>query len=746
MKKLFYSKKLTALFLCFAFLFPLCSIGAFGLEEKLEIPYALSSIGANTSSHISRVRSHENDQNTLVFLNQDSTKTMYLFSEPVKYKDASGDVVDKDATLVSKDNGYGMKANDIDLLLPYQLNDGVVLLYREHSLKITPNRYEGAPKGTLSRENSVSYPEVFGADTVMECTPALSGVRVDLAIGETAERLFADFSIAAPETRTEIDEEGNFLFFDRIDGQLVFTISDILFSDKDGKRADGAFSMEEKEIGQYLLAAEADQTLLSGFSYPLSISFLIHVESKDAVSAIRTSAAETDLQNPAINITFPGLYERYYFLLESGAEARAATLSLYHTQANQEQKATTISLLDENGQIKDGYVIEDDHPDAFSYCQFDLAKAARGKEAASRISVSDIATGFALQTEGNVSVPYSSLGGTCGMCLSVSYIMSQTSGITSGCTFIFRNRNTSHVMKVDDYTCIEAAFDRSDGISGDVLFKLVYDSTYDCYYMLQYGTTDCFVTISSIDTLLVAPLYQDPDNAWYIYSIGNGYYRLVPYTETWNCLACGPYGVGSTFDLTSNFNSYAGQWQVFLSVNAKNIKQSTSTNCSAATALQALYGAGLQGYVSGSTDAEKQATLYQQILNYGNTSAPILYEVTGVLTYTYGLNYTYRYISLYNSQSEQAVMKEKIKESLELSCAPFIIADTEYLTYYNNNAYDHYICIAGIDIGNNDNILLNDCFNLTDHPDLTAAFNGVHIAPIGEVYDACKDIFLAFSE
>ncbi len=46
MKKLFYSKKLTALFLCFALLFPLCSIGAFGLElpkpeERPVIPYAL---------------------------------------------------------------------------------------------------------------------------------------------------------------------------------------------------------------------------------------------------------------------------------------------------------------------------------------------------------------------------------------------------------------------------------------------------------------------------------------------------------------------------------------------------------------------------------------------------------------------------------------------------------------------------------------------------------------------------------
>ena len=102
---------------------------------------------AQSLQHVHRLREQESDLSTVIFQNRDGTKTMYCFDELVKYRDANGQVQDKDNSLVLVDDGayldgyrFTNKASDIRTYYPKLLDSqtGIVLEYAELKLELYP--------------------------------------------------------------------------------------------------------------------------------------------------------------------------------------------------------------------------------------------------------------------------------------------------------------------------------------------------------------------------------------------------------------------------------------------------------------------------------------------------------------------------------------------------------------------------------------------------------------------------------
>lgn len=158
--------------------------------------------------------------------------------------------------------------------------------------------------------------------------------------------------------------------------------------------------------------------------------------------------------------------------------------------------------------------------------------------------------------------------------------------------------------------------------------------------------------------------------------------------------------------------------------NVPVIKQSTSNNCGAASALQALYGLGCQSNVPGSTDNSKMATLTKDMKIEENGSAYV-YLVTNTLN-KYSPNYTYSYYGISSMNMNQ--LKNRIATSLQFDAAPILHARTEYLSYYNGHASGHYIAVGSINVSTND-ITVKDC-NYNDK------YRGTFTITLQEAYDA----------
>lgn len=185
-----------------------------------------------------------------------------------------------------------------------------------------------------------------------------------------------------------------------------------------------------------------------------------------------------------------------------------------------------------------------------------------------------------------------------------------------------------------------------------------------------------------------------------------------------------------------------------------HVTQSTQTNCSAATTLQTMYGLGLEDNIYGSTNAVKQATLYNMRSNsliddpyeaynltvYSGlrmtpgTGTPTVYEVTTYLSdwleeenkghiydYTVGSDYTFDdFVS-------------KIGNSLYFDRPVLLHARTEFFNYYSGNALSHYL---SLDLYNavTGTVRIVDC-------NYNSSYGGIHNnVPINEAYRSIHEV------
>ena len=73
---------------------------------------------------------------TFVFQNLDGTRTMYVMDEDVKYINTNGETIDKDISLVSKTKRFGIVQNEVELLIPNSVQNGIDVAYNGYAIKL----------------------------------------------------------------------------------------------------------------------------------------------------------------------------------------------------------------------------------------------------------------------------------------------------------------------------------------------------------------------------------------------------------------------------------------------------------------------------------------------------------------------------------------------------------------------------------------------------------------------------------
>lgn len=212
----------------------------------------------------------EEDLNTYVFQNKDGTKTVYYLAEDVKYRDENGQLVEKDISLVSGDDGYYTADNNVSLFLPYQLSEGVQIGMGDYSISFAPLGINNSV-ARLS-DNSVIYDRVFGEMIDIRYTPLLSGVKEDVLLNEYVPN--ASFSFEFDAGGLDLFEsDGEYYFAENANSDTKIKLGRVYVYDNNLKPSMGEMHIEKMINDHYLITISADDAFLADPDtvYPVTI-------------------------------------------------------------------------------------------------------------------------------------------------------------------------------------------------------------------------------------------------------------------------------------------------------------------------------------------------------------------------------------------------------------------------------------------------------------------------------------------
>ncbi len=225
----------------------------------------------NKASHIERLHSEE-DLNTYVFLNANGTKSIYYMDENVKYVDKNGDVKEKDISLVSKSDGYGIARNEFDLHIPISATTGISMSYNGYEVKITPQSTARTAPARQAGE-AVVYDGFFGSDTVLKYTPMLSGVKEDIILNKYIPNASFSFILETDGLGLYCNENGYYLA-ESESSKAVLNLGKVIVYDAVGKPEYGTMTVKTVSDKQkYILSLSAPEEFLADSTtvYPVTI-------------------------------------------------------------------------------------------------------------------------------------------------------------------------------------------------------------------------------------------------------------------------------------------------------------------------------------------------------------------------------------------------------------------------------------------------------------------------------------------
>lgn len=180
---------LTAVFVFFAF--PLASFSSGATNDSLEDYPEIARIhNINEKGHVRRLASEERSMSSLVYENEDGSRTIYMFCEDIKFEDSSGNIVDKSNRLILSDRQgykYENEANTYKCYIPETITstNGILVEYGDASISIykngTPIRGEDVQvnESDLTHSNEISIVPDFSSIRIEESFSVGQGILVD---------------------------------------------------------------------------------------------------------------------------------------------------------------------------------------------------------------------------------------------------------------------------------------------------------------------------------------------------------------------------------------------------------------------------------------------------------------------------------------------------------------------------------------------------------------------------------------
>lgn len=194
--------------------------------------------------HIKRLNAEE-DLNSYVFLNEDGSKTVYIFGEDLKYLNSNGEIKEKDISLIKRCDGFGIKENNYDVLFPDDLSKGITVFFDDCWIKFSIMGVEACTRNGALQDNSINYKLDAGMD--LNIYPTLSGIsgsasfnQLDRVEGLTIEIETDQMDVVSSLYGLDIINK---------DGVVALTLNDLIIYDMNASILDCSYSL--KTVGNY---------------------------------------------------------------------------------------------------------------------------------------------------------------------------------------------------------------------------------------------------------------------------------------------------------------------------------------------------------------------------------------------------------------------------------------------------------------------------------------------------------------
>ena len=318
-----------------------------------DVPELLELSELDEKNHVKRLYEQEDNLDTVIFQNRDGTKSMYVFSEPVKYIDQDGRVKDKKTSISEsrlKDGSakFSVIDNDVKLYFPDSLaaDDSVILRKNDYTISLKPKPpesnllkiNEAIPASKTSYADSISrketeaivYSSVFGEDTSVRYTPHLNGYKEEIILQKNIGLYEFDFILSVGELEA-VCTDGIIHVYDPLTGNAVVKLDKIFVYDSytEANELNGHATynneMTIKEIdknGNYLVKISVDKDFLNSMNtiYPVyidpSVYTISHFSTIQDATIFKNDP--TRLGAGAMTKSYVGNYTRKYGLTSDG--------------------------------------------------------------------------------------------------------------------------------------------------------------------------------------------------------------------------------------------------------------------------------------------------------------------------------------------------------------------------------------------------------------------------------------------
>jgi hypothetical protein len=247
--------------------------------------------------------------NSFTLVNEDESKTVFVYEQPIKYEDKStGEIRFIDNTLKQPglikgpfdSYAYTNTANEFETSFPKHLQTGVLIEDETYSFSVRPVTEENATaqykefEFLNSEQKVVEYPNAFGNGAHLQYAPTTSGLKENILLESYNESIDSfQFIITVPGLVPD-REIGEFIqFLDESTSEPIYTIESTYIQDSFAGTLDtetdeikhisfdNYYTIENFGDGEYLLTTVLDSDFLASETtiYPVLIDPTIARES-----------------------------------------------------------------------------------------------------------------------------------------------------------------------------------------------------------------------------------------------------------------------------------------------------------------------------------------------------------------------------------------------------------------------------------------------------------------------------------
>ncbi|MBQ9797632.1 MAG: Ig-like domain-containing protein [Clostridia bacterium] len=271
--------------------------------EDVVRPEVVTLAMAQEKGHVNRLTAQEQTLNSVMFQNLDGSKTTYVFSDPVKYVTANGDVRDKSTALTAQNGSafaYAMTDNSVNVYFGAKLAwGGVKTVYDGNSVTLKPVTTAN-PSPTLGADGkSVTYAGAFGNGTALQYRTLLNGVKEDIVLNSNVGQSSFAFNMTLDGFTPEL-RDGVWCLLDDRD-VAVLSLGKVLVKDSANNEVLGTMNVTANKLGGYTVTVTAPEDFLNDENtvYPVYVDPMV-VTIYETYTNYDTQETETGIYDLAV--------------------------------------------------------------------------------------------------------------------------------------------------------------------------------------------------------------------------------------------------------------------------------------------------------------------------------------------------------------------------------------------------------------------------------------------------------------